>query len=95
MAELVGTATLESRRYQLKNIVGMLSIFVFVAGSVDACGLGSAPATPSGPTPTPLPLQIPDWQGLMVHTVCVEVEQFYPEIEDKSPEPIVEDVRGL
>jgi HEAT repeat protein len=42
------------------------------------------------PTPTPLPLQAPDWEGVTLHTLCLEVEQSYPEIEDKTPERIAE-----
>jgi HEAT repeat protein len=42
------------------------------------------------PTPTPLPLQAPDSEGVTLHTVCLEVEQSYPEIENKTPERIAD-----
>jgi len=42
------------------------------------------------PTPTPLPLQAPDWEGVTLHTLCLEVEQSYPGIEGKTPESIAE-----
>ena len=42
------------------------------------------------PTPTPLPLQAPDWEGITLHTLCLEVEQSYPEIENKTPERIAD-----
>ena len=42
------------------------------------------------PTPTPLPLQVPDWEGVTLHTLCLQVEQSYLEIEGKTPEPVAE-----
>jgi HEAT repeat protein len=47
------------------------------------------------PTPTPLPLQAPAWEGVTLHTLCLEVEQSYPEIEGKTPEPIAEAARRI
>jgi hypothetical protein len=78
-----------------KTMIVLFSIFVVMTGSMGACGFGSSPATPPGPTPTPFPLQISGQQGITLHTLCVIVEQVYPEIDDKSPEPIAEDVGGL
>ena len=50
----------------------------------------ATPLPTSTPTPTPLPLQAPDWEGITLHTLCLEVEQSYPEIETKTPERIAE-----
>jgi len=47
------------------------------------------------PTPTPLPLQAPDWEGVTLHTLCLEIEQSYPQIEGKTPEPIAEAARRI
>jgi hypothetical protein len=35
-------------------------------------------------------VQFPGWEGITVHTLCLEVKQSYPEIEGKRPEPIDE-----
>jgi len=40
-------------------------------------------------------LQAPDWEGITLHTLCLEVEQSYPEIEGKAPEPITEAARRV
>jgi hypothetical protein len=47
------------------------------------------------PTPTPLPVQALGWEGVTVQTLCLEVEQSYPQIEEKISEPITETVRRI
>lgn len=49
----------------------------------------STPKT-SGPTPTPPPIQAPGWEEVTVHTLCLEVEQSYPQIDEEFSMPIAE-----
>jgi 3-methyladenine DNA glycosylase AlkC len=46
-------------------------------------------------TPPPLSVQAPGWEEVTVHTLCLEVEQSYPEIEGKEPEPIAETAQRI
>jgi hypothetical protein len=48
-------------------------------------GLGSAP--------TPFALWVAGWEGVTVNPVCLKVEQSYPDINEKEPEPIFERVK--
>lgn len=68
----------------------ILVVLVLIFGLV-ACSSG-ATQTPI-PRPTPPPLQAAGWEGVTVHTICVEVEQSYPEIEAEFSEPIAEEAR--
>ncbi|MBN1810234.1 MAG: HEAT repeat domain-containing protein [Anaerolineae bacterium] len=78
----------------MKRFSGSLLAFVTLVGGALACGQGSAftssPTAMPSPTPTPLPLQAPGWEDVTVHTLCLAVEQAYPGIEGKEPEPIAE-----
>jgi len=49
--------------------------------------VGCAARTPT-PIPTPTPPPVMGWGDVTVNTLCLEVEQTYPEIDHKSPEPI-------
>jgi hypothetical protein len=40
-------------------------------------------------------MQASGWEGITVDTLCLEVEQSYPGIEAKSPEPIAEAAQGI
>lgn len=46
-------------------------------------------------TPPPLSVQAPGWEEVTVHTLCLEVEQSYPEIVGKEPEPIAETAQRI
>jgi hypothetical protein len=74
------------------SVVLPFSLLVVLASGALACGTlpTSGPTPTPAPTPTPLPVQAPRWEGVTVHTLCLEVDQSYPEIEGKSPEPIAE-----
>jgi hypothetical protein len=61
-----------------------------LAGAAFACGIAPTPTATPPPTLTPLPVQAPGWEEVTVHVLCLEVEQSYPEIEGKNPEPIAE-----
>lgn len=47
------------------------------------------------PTPTLLSLQLPGCEGVIVHALCLVVEQSYPEIEGKAPEPIADTAQRI
>lgn len=80
----------------------LFALGALVSGTL-ACGTVSTPTPtlpppptlPPTPTPTPFPVQAPGWGEVTVHTLCLEVEQSYLEIEGKSPEPIAETVRRI
>jgi hypothetical protein len=40
-------------------------------------------------------MQAPGWEGVTVHALCLKVEQSYPGIEGKSPEPVAEAVQEI
>lgn len=44
---------------------------------------------------TPLPLQARGWEGVTVSSLCLKVEQSYPQIEGEFSEPIAEAVQGV
>jgi hypothetical protein len=44
---------------------------------------------------TPPPLWAPGWNEVTVRTLCLEVEQSYPEIPHKDPEPIAQATRKV
>jgi HEAT repeat protein len=56
-----------------------------------ACAPGAAPT----PTPTPPPVQVSGWQEDTLHTVCLWVDQSYPQIEHQFSEPIAESATSL
>lgn len=68
-----------------RTIVLLFALAALASGAV-SCGPGRTPT----PTPTPLPVQFPGWEGITVHTLCLEVEQSYPEIEGGLSQPIAE-----
>jgi hypothetical protein len=81
------------------NSVTMLICLLALLG---ACGpsemssptstaLGEPTAYPSQATAAaPPPIQAVAWEAVTVDTLCLEVEQSYPGIDEKSPEPILE-----
>jgi hypothetical protein len=73
----------------------LLLALVTLAGSALACGQSRTPTPSPIPTPAPLPLQAPGWEDVTVRTLCLVVEQSYPGIEGKSPEPVAEAVQGI
>jgi len=76
----------------MKRFSALLFALMVLAAGTLACGQSATP-TPSPdptPTPTPFPLQAPGWEEITVHTLCLKVEQSYPGIEGKEPEPIAE-----
>jgi len=88
----------------MKSVPVMLGLGVFALMAVGvACGEGgespSAAATPTrtaAPTPTPTATataQAPAAAG--VQTLCLEVQQSYPQIEQRFSLPIAEVVRGI
>jgi hypothetical protein len=83
----------------MKRLSALLFALVILAGSALACGQGSAftpsPTSTPSPTPTPLPLQAPGWEEITVHILCLTVEQSYPGIEGKEPEPIAETIQRI
>jgi len=54
-----------------------------------------APTQAPMPLPTPNPVQVPGLEGVAVRAICLEVDQFYPGIEGKTPEPIAESVEAI
>lgn len=74
-----------------KSLVLLLTLIALV-GPIMACGQAAKPSpvsTPTtGPTPTPLPLQAPGLEGVTVRTLCLEVEQSFPEITDPEYEEL-------
>jgi hypothetical protein len=80
----------------VRRTLVLLFALLALAGGALTCGREPAPTpTPPGPTPTPRPLRAPGWEGVMAHTVCLEVSQSYPESEGKAPEPIAEAVQDI
>jgi hypothetical protein len=73
----------------------VIALIVLVSGAL-CCGprLISTMST-LRPTPTPLPLWAADWEGVVVHTICLEVKQYYPNLEGKGPEPIFETIQDI
>jgi hypothetical protein len=70
----------------MKRTLVFFSTLIITVCSILACGQGSKPSpnptyTP-GPTPTPLPLQASGLEGVTVRSVCLEVEQSFPEVTD-------------
>jgi hypothetical protein len=66
-----------------------LIVICFVAIGLLVSGCRSVNATPApGPTPTPFPLRAAGWEDFTVHTLCLEVDQSYPNVDGKTPEPI-------
>jgi HEAT repeat protein len=54
----------------------------------------TATDTPSPtPTPTPPPLQIPGWQGMSLHTLCLDIQQSFQEMDEGFSLPIEEFVQ--
>ena len=87
----------EKARQEMKSKLSTLG-FVFILSALifSGCSLATAEPTPTpGPTPTPPAVQAPGWVEVTVHILCLDVEQSYPEIEGKSPEPIAEEVQGI
>jgi hypothetical protein len=76
----------------MKKAVLLFVVVVVLAGGGSGCGSrpSPAPASPPAPTVTPLSLRAPGWEEVTVHTLYLEVEQSYPDIPDKEPEPIAE-----
>jgi hypothetical protein len=90
------------RRVVMKRPVTLSLVAMIIVAGASACGaepMATLAPTPTAlptptptavptPTPTPLPVQPPGWEEVTVHTLCLEVEQSYP--EGKGPEPIAE-----
>jgi len=80
-----------------KKIALHLFPIALVSGML-ACGKGPTPTPTSSPTPTPLPTATPTplpvqalgWEEVTVHTLCLEVEQSYPEIEGEFSQSIAD-----
>ena len=72
----------------MKRLIVLLLALAGLACGMAGCGSASTPATP-------VPLQVKGWDSITVRTVCLEVEQSYPEIEHKSAEPIAEAVERI
>jgi hypothetical protein len=51
--------------------------------------------TKPAPTPAPVYLQISGWEEIVVDTLCLDVQQSYPDIEDKEPEPIAREIERI
>jgi len=89
------TAAVDDIRGMRRAIVSFVAVVILTSGGV-ACRSrqASSPASTLQPTPaptvTPIPLRAPGWEETTVRTLCLEVEQSYPEIDDKSPEPIAQ-----
>ncbi|TET84797.1 MAG: HEAT repeat domain-containing protein [Anaerolineales bacterium] len=68
----------------MKRGAVLLLILMVLAGGILACGKESTssptPTPTMGTTPTPLPLQASGWGGVTVQTICLEVEQSFPEM---------------
>ena len=68
----------------MKRGAVLLLFLTVLAGGILACGKESTssptPTPTTGPTPTPLPLQASGWEGVTVQTICLEVEQSFPEM---------------
>jgi hypothetical protein len=83
----------------MKRLVCLAFALAAAAGSVLACSQDATPtALPSptsGPTPTPLPLQSSQWEGTTIRSVCLAVEQSYPEIEGDFSLPIESSIRNI
>lgn len=93
----------QSRETLLKNAVVMLSALVVLAGGTLACQFGAVPTPTSEPiptptlepTPTPLPLQAAGWEEVTVRTLCLEVEQSYPQMTGEFSLPVAQDVQSI
>ncbi|MGB3904242.1 MAG: HEAT repeat domain-containing protein [Anaerolineae bacterium] len=68
----------------MKRGTVLLLFLTVLAGGILACGKESTssptPTPTTGPTPTPLPLQASGWEGVTAKTICLEVEQSFPEM---------------
>jgi hypothetical protein len=50
---------------------------------------GSAKTTPTpGPTPTPFAMRKAGWEDVTMLILCLDVQQSYPNVDGKTPEPI-------
>jgi hypothetical protein len=81
----------------MKRAVVLFVVVVVLAAGGGGCGFGpsSSPAPPSAPSVTPSPLRAPGWEAVTLHTLCLEVQQSYPNAQDKKPEPIAEAAQTL
>jgi HEAT repeat protein len=53
-------------------------------------------ATPtSTPTPTIVPVAEPSWKGAVLKSICLQVEQSYPQLEESYSQPIEDTVREI
>jgi HEAT repeat protein len=53
-------------------------------------------ATPTiPPTPTIVPVVEPSWRGVVLKSICLQVEQTYPQLEESYSQPIEDTVRDI
>lgn len=76
-------------------LIVVIALVVLVSGTLCCGPLLISTMSTLGPTPTPLPLWAANWEGVVVNTVCLEVEQSYPNAEGKGPEPIYEAIQDI
>jgi len=81
----------------MKRAVVLFVVVVVLAAAAGGCGFGpsSSPAPPPAPTVTPSSLRAPGWETVTLHTLCLGVEQSYPDAQDRKPEPIAEAAQDL
>ena len=88
--------------YLGKKIALLLFPIALVSGML-GCVKGPTPTPTSSPTPTPLPtvtptplpVQAPGWEEGTVHTLCLKIEQSYPEIEREFSQPIADTAQRI
>jgi hypothetical protein len=70
----------------------LLLVLTSLVSAALACGQTPTPSpTPiptQGPTPTPLPVQAPGWEGITLQTLCLEVEQSFPDAPEDRKEVV-------
>ncbi|MGQ9628412.1 MAG: HEAT repeat domain-containing protein, partial [Anaerolineae bacterium] len=73
----------------MKKLIVMLLVLVTLGSGEVAYG--------ADPTPMPAlpPVRVPGWGEATVHTLCLEVEQSYPDIEGEFSQPIAETARRI
>jgi hypothetical protein len=101
-----------SHQKLLQQVTEVILVMLFLVGcggpaatpvseapaATSAPGQAAATPTPEPPTPTPTPVPVyaSGWGAVTVHTLCLQVEQFYPQIKDPSfSQPIEETVQSI
>lgn len=79
-----------------RAVLALLVLMTFIVGLASCSSGPTATSSPTlAPAATPPPLQAAGWEEVTVHTLCLAVEQSYPQIEGEFSQPIAETARRI